>query len=83
MSLFTIKEAADVLRMCTQTLYRWVKRGVIPSVPWGSRGKRITSEVIDQLIKNGLDTKTEFKFDSIGKSCVKSRSRLNGGRAWR
>lgn len=84
MALFTIKEAAASLRMqSTQTLYRWVKRGVIPSVPWGSRGRRISSDVIEEINKNGFSTHSEFNLQSIGKPRTISRSRLERGRAWR
>jgi excisionase family DNA binding protein/PAS domain S-box-containing protein len=51
--LLTVDEVADELRVSKETVRRWVRNGQMPSVKL-SRGIRIPSEVIKDLIRTNL-----------------------------
>ena len=47
--LYTVAEAADLLRCHRRTVYRWIKDGTLPSVLIG-RSRRITANALRHLI---------------------------------
>lgn len=49
---YTLPEAADMLGVSRNTVYRWIRLGMIPVVQMGKRGKYlIPRESIDALVK--------------------------------
>jgi excisionase family DNA binding protein len=84
MALLTIKDAAHELGLKSdQTLYRWIKRHWLPSVPFGPRGVRVKAEVIDQIKNSGLRVTPDSILPAIGRPRTMSRKPPNGGKAWR
>lgn len=81
--LLTIGATAERLGLNKQTVYRWIRRGWIEALPLGPRRLRISSITVDYLLKNGLPVTPDANLQGIGKPRSQSRSRLNGGRAWR
>lgn len=56
--LYTIDEAAQLLKVKRVTIYRWMSTGKLPYVTVGSR-RRITREAILAFIKSGADSDDE------------------------
>jgi excisionase family DNA binding protein len=82
--LLTIKETAAKLNLRTeQTLYRWIRRGWLEAKPFGSRGVRISSTIVDEILKNGLSVWPKSNLNPIGKLRVSSRLFRKEGKAWR
>lgn len=50
---YTTKEVAERLGISPQQVYRLMDKGVIPFEKVGQKGKRISRNTLDQLIKSG------------------------------
>lgn len=56
--VYTVKEAAKLLKIHGHTLYRWVAEGTVPAIRIGVSKKpriRIKAEVVHHILENGLD----------------------------
>lgn len=51
MSLLTRKQLAEALQVNPQTIYRWVKDGIIPQIKVGKSNRYILDDVIQSLKK--------------------------------
>jgi len=60
---YTIKEAAKLLKVCTNTIYKWSKSGQLPAVKIGGQWF-ISKEELDRLFQSmgaGSEHATESK----------------------
>ncbi len=60
MELLTVNETADILRVSTRTVYKFVKNGKIPSVRVGT-AIRIPKEELEKLINKSLNKESDAK----------------------
>jgi len=51
LDLFTPKEVAEMFKVDTKTVYRWVKSGRLKAIVLPGGTLRITKEEIDRLLK--------------------------------
>lgn len=49
----TVKEAADTLRVCEKTVYRWIRSGEVPAYRVG-RSYRIPTTWLQWLVEQAL-----------------------------
>ncbi len=52
-TLYKIREASELLRVTTKTVYRWTVEGRIRTVRMG-RAVRVPASEIDRIIREGL-----------------------------
>lgn len=55
--LYTIPEAAELLRFSPFTLYRWVHEGKIKAIKFGTRSYRIRHKHLLELLSKGKTKK--------------------------
>lgn len=48
--LYTVSEAAEILRFSPMTLYRWIHEGKIRALKFGTRSYRIRKIHIEELL---------------------------------
>ena len=56
--LYTVKEAAALLKVHYNTVYRYINEGIIPAIRLGVSRKpriRIKAEIINHLMEKGFD----------------------------
>lgn len=54
-NLLSLKELAELIRVRTETIMRWEKKGIIKSIRKGANKKRFfTKEDILDFLKNGI-----------------------------
>ena len=50
-SLYTVSEAAKILRFSPMTLYRWIHDGKIKAVRFGTRSYRVKKNHLEELLR--------------------------------
>jgi predicted site-specific integrase-resolvase len=53
-NLLTLSETAHILDLSLTTIRRWSATGRLPTIHFSKRTVRVTRDVIDNIIKNGL-----------------------------
>jgi excisionase family DNA binding protein len=77
--LLTISEAADVLRVNHQTIYRWIGRGFLNSIRLGKRAIRISADEVETIKRCGINKQPCI---TLGRGKPVGRPE-EGGRLWK
>lgn len=60
MQVYTVAEAAEILRIHKHTAYRWIRQGKLPARRLaGGRGVRVTQADIDAFLASATDQEKE------------------------
>lgn len=55
MAYYTVREVAELLRVSSQTIYRWIEEGRIEAVRVGPKVFRIPKDSLDTAIRNATE----------------------------
>ena len=50
--LYSVQEAAELVGLCRETIYRAIRVGELAKVPWGRRSIRIREECLDAWLRS-------------------------------
>lgn len=73
----TVKEAADILRVCTKTIYKIINSGELPAVKVGREMRIAKSNIIDYLRQGNCKKSNPIHVDNAETSCDRWTSSEN------
>lgn len=63
--LYTVEEAADVLKVTKPTIYRLIREKGLPTAQLGERMTRIPKQALEDWVQEQIDEREEVSLDHV------------------